>query len=166
YLPLLLQFCGADRRHKAAVHPAGQKGTDRDIREHLLLYGVFYKPGRLLHRFFKRIFMWTALQLPVTDVPHRVFPAHKTVSGKHLVYSTADSFSICFRLPESKDLAESVPVDHRLHAGESEDPFQFRGKDQGISPAGVEQGLHSHSVPEQIQGLFQSIPESNGKNSI
>ena len=68
--------------------------------------------------------------------------------------------------PECEDLVQGFGVDGARDIRVGEKGLDFRGKQQPVAAAGVEQGPDAHAVPGQKEFLFAVVPDGQGELTV
>ena len=110
--------------------------------------------------------METALQFPVTMLPHRFPAAFQEMPRQHFPDSLEHPLSVCFRRTKTQHLAQPFPVHSRFHSRITEDALDFRGKNNAGSPFRIKTGLHPQPVTEQVQFPLSPVPNGKGENAV
>src|SRR5687768_17411233 len=144
-------FTGGHRNHAARIATAAQKGTYRNVGNHMRSDGVFERPAKTFDRYVNAgVLVGDAvLDVPVL-VNGKTTPLNgEIVAGRELVYSTKNCLRGVGDTHEPEKVPQSVVVQSTLQVGIGEQRLELRGKQQAGAVIVVEQRLDPETIPRQ-----------------
>lgn len=156
--------CG-DRGYDGRVDAAGEKGADRDVRDHLPLYGIAHQIRDHLHRFFIGIGVRGGGKIPVAHLLHALPGENLIMTGENLVHAGK------MPLPGVRaDRWTEVPTGcfHRWRARYpgGRRALLARSQRQCAARGAVEERFGTGTVTVQKQFTGSAVPDRKGKNAV
>ena len=157
--------CG-DRGYDGRVDAAGEKGADRDVRDHLPLYGIAHQIRDHLPRFFIGIGVRGGGKIPVAHLLRALPGENLIMTGENFAHAGKNAVAGCACRTDGQKLQQAVFIDGGRDIRVAEERFWLGAKDQCAARGAVEERFGTGTVTVQKQFTGSAVPDRKGKNAV